>query len=340
MAGIRLEFAQFGHFDSFDVIRSITSMVGVADVDLPSPIATGLKTMYYVDSNVVKGQRYYYKVVVFRNGERFVSDEIRVLAGELWTPNHITTLMNFVADNAVVDGTNRVSKLIDSSGNNRDAVQGVNEKKPVLTTFGSLAQKALQFDGIDDFLWIADATYLQNKNEIWSFWVDQPTFRNAYISVFYAVYSGLLGSKLNISVNNGKPTVGGRRTIANSYAEVASTVNMASQVGLYFGQLDFTKKIASLFSYGLSVAVNNNFGTSGNADSQLLQGSVLGAYVTSTSGNGFSESYVGNIGCLVIGSGVLSIDDRQRLEGWAAHKYGLTSNLASDHPYKTTPPIL
>ena len=42
MAAIRLEFAQFGHFDSFDVIRSITSMVGIADVDLPTPITTGL----------------------------------------------------------------------------------------------------------------------------------------------------------------------------------------------------------------------------------------------------------------------------------------------------------
>lgn len=55
MAGIRLEFAQFGHFDSFEIIRSITSMVGIADADLPAPIATGLKTMYYVDSNVIQG---------------------------------------------------------------------------------------------------------------------------------------------------------------------------------------------------------------------------------------------------------------------------------------------
>ena len=58
MAGIRLEFAQFGHFDSFEIIRSMTSMVGIADADLPAPIATGVKTMYYVDSNVVMGNTY------------------------------------------------------------------------------------------------------------------------------------------------------------------------------------------------------------------------------------------------------------------------------------------
>lgn len=80
MAGIRLEFAQFGHFDSFDIIRSMTSMVGVVDVDLPTPIATGLKTMYYVDSNVVESQTYYYKVRVWRGTTSLVSDELSVYA--------------------------------------------------------------------------------------------------------------------------------------------------------------------------------------------------------------------------------------------------------------------
>ncbi|MFP6840634.1 MAG: LamG-like jellyroll fold domain-containing protein [Acinetobacter sp.] len=80
MAAIRLEFAQFGHFDSFDVIRSITSMVGIADIDLPTPITTGLKTMYYVDSNVIKNKMYFYKVRVHRGDASFVSSEIKAYA--------------------------------------------------------------------------------------------------------------------------------------------------------------------------------------------------------------------------------------------------------------------
>jgi len=80
MAGIRLEFAQFGDFDSFDVIRSMTSMSGVADVDLPSPIVTGLTTMYYVDTTVIVGARYYYKIRVWRDGVSVVSNEIQTIA--------------------------------------------------------------------------------------------------------------------------------------------------------------------------------------------------------------------------------------------------------------------
>lgn len=80
-SGIRLEFAQFGHFDSFDVIRSMVSMVGVADADLPTPIATGLKSMYYVDTSIVSGpHQYFYKVRVWRGEQSFVSDEISVYA--------------------------------------------------------------------------------------------------------------------------------------------------------------------------------------------------------------------------------------------------------------------
>lgn len=80
MAGIRLEFAQFGDFDSFDVIRSTSSMSGIADVDLPSPIVTGLTTMYYVDTAVVIGATYYYKVRVNHGGVSKVSNEIRTRA--------------------------------------------------------------------------------------------------------------------------------------------------------------------------------------------------------------------------------------------------------------------
>ncbi|WP_336141843.1 hypothetical protein [Acinetobacter sp. 102] len=89
-SGIRLEFAQFGHFDSFDVIRSMVSMASVADEDLPSPIASGLKTMYYVDADVVEGLTYYYRVRVWRGATSFVSDEVSVKTQLLDMLNNIS----------------------------------------------------------------------------------------------------------------------------------------------------------------------------------------------------------------------------------------------------------
>ena len=37
---------------------------------------------------------------------------------------------------------------------------------------------------------------------------------------------------------------------------------------------------------------------------------------------------------------LLSTADRQKLEGYLAHKWGLTANLPADHPYKSTPPTV
>lgn len=73
MAGLRLEFAQFGDFDNFSIYRSDTPM----DVNsLPAPIATGLATMHYVDDAVVDGATYYYRVSVSRGADNQTSDEV------------------------------------------------------------------------------------------------------------------------------------------------------------------------------------------------------------------------------------------------------------------------
>jgi len=39
-------------------------------------------------------------------------------------------------------------------------------------------------------------------------------------------------------------------------------------------------------------------------------------------------------------TGTMSLSDRQKLEGYLAHKWGLTASLPSDHPYKAAPPTL
>jgi hypothetical protein len=96
MAGIRLEWAQFGDFDSFDVIRSDAPM----DINaLPSPIATNLPTMYHVDTTVIEGATYYYRVVAWRDGVSKMSGEIQVKAsgGDEFIDN-VVSLLNFESD--------------------------------------------------------------------------------------------------------------------------------------------------------------------------------------------------------------------------------------------------
>ena len=66
--------------------------------------------------------------------------------------------------------------------------------------------------------------------------------------------------------------------------------------------------------------------------------------VTQTWGIGYNfitanRSWDGPLGEIVAVSDVLSTEDRQKLEGYLAWKWGLVANLPSGHPYKINPPL-
>jgi len=52
-----------------------------------------------------------------------------------------------------------------------------------------------------------------------------------------------------------------------------------------------------------------------------------------------TKSLCGRIGEFLITSGTQTQADREKIEGYLAHKWGLTANLPAAHPYKTTAPF-
>ncbi len=74
MAGVRLEFAQFGHFDYFKIYRN---SVSTAIENLGEPIGSS-STMYYEDLTVESNQDYYYRAGVVRNSIEEFSGEFHV----------------------------------------------------------------------------------------------------------------------------------------------------------------------------------------------------------------------------------------------------------------------
>lgn len=102
--GVRLEFAQFGHFDSFEVFRSLTSMAGLSDADLPAPIGSGLKTMRFMDTVDLKNvldRDLYYRVRVKRGNEVMISDEMHAYISTFEAPQNLTAVYE---DSAIVLG--------------------------------------------------------------------------------------------------------------------------------------------------------------------------------------------------------------------------------------------
>jgi len=72
MAGIAVQWAFFGSFDSFNVYRSVSTPLD--ENNLPPPISVGLKTMLYIDTEVVWDEICYYLIEAIKGSEREKSD--------------------------------------------------------------------------------------------------------------------------------------------------------------------------------------------------------------------------------------------------------------------------
>lgn len=115
MAGIRLDWAQFGDFDSFSIYKSNTPM---AANSLPTPKATGVGKTSFWDSDVIAGQTYYYRVQVVRGAEVALSDELIALAAAGASDEFFTMVSLLVLANAesypstnIIDRSSRQSLL-------------------------------------------------------------------------------------------------------------------------------------------------------------------------------------------------------------------------------------
>ena len=70
----------------------------------------------------------------------------------------------------------------------------------------------------------------------------------------------------------------------------------------------------------------------------LQQLTSINAFNLSSFGNGTGEFYDGKIGEIILLNSLSTSDERQILEGYLAHKWGIESELPSDHPYKISAP--
>lgn len=70
-------------------------------------------------------------------------------------------------------------------------------------------------------------------------------------------------------------------------------------------------------------------GTSSSSSTSTLRLGVDRAFT--------ARRWNGDLGDVLLLKNALSLSDRQKVEGYLAHKWGLTAELPSDHPYKTTP---
>ena len=252
----------------------------------------------------------------------------------VWNPSMLgpAVWLDAADTNTITESGGTVSQWNDKSGNNRHLSQAVSSQQPTLNATGLNNKPILTFDGVNDILLnpTVGAAGLSNVS---------------IISVFRQI-SGPGGLNEDHQINIGQTGTGGR--VRGFYRAPNSTV-------LQFGGW------ASIATSTLSLDIGGSHHIFGFANSALsgsnnillmkdgtaelrtvsaplnttLDGFSVGSLQGALVGNYFSNISVAEI--VVLYSAITTLD-RQKLEGYLAHKWGLTANLPAGHPYKTVGP--
>jgi hypothetical protein len=262
------------------------------------------------------------------------------LSKELWTPAEITTALWLDAEDSstlIIDGSNNVSQWENKAVSGHVYEQASASYQPVYNSVGFNNKPVLQFAEADHF--DAPGTGAVADNTFSVFTVAIP---NRTMSIYFETTTGTQGVSGNcVLFTPGHGGAGGSAgfglalatnqicTIehANAHAPTPAVVANSTPVGAIYeaytsSRQHYIRKDGSLLRAGRTTAKN---------PIQLNTDTSIGG------GSGWGD-FSGGVSEILMVFGEIAPEDRQKIEGYLAHKWGLEANLPSDHPYKTKAP--
>jgi len=263
--------------------------------------------------------------------------DARVAGGgaELWTPEDLDGLSGWwdASDSETLGlSSDSITNWLDKSGNNYHLTQTTIHKAPTVVVDGGLQYArftAISDQAIDRETWVG-TNYLS-----------QDTFIVGRINSA----SEDLARLVTQAKSTGTDYDAGRSYIAFLFRKPTSKLTSYYD-GKYIDAAINTNElfIAETRQTSTSTGVAGHVVITVNATT-----SVSNAVTPSTlwdmqrvrfgAGIGAPTKYFdGYLGEVIVAPTNYGTDDRQKLEGYLAHKWGITANLPSDHPYKSNPP--
>lgn len=256
----------------------------------------------------------------------------------LWTPTYITTSLWLDAEDSttITSISSGVSEWRDKSGNSRHATQTISSSRPLYSSGFFNSKSGLQFDGSNDFLQVAHVSALNMQ------------LPSGTVSVVYS-WTGV-GFRI-LQKQNGFGTEGDSYFISpgvlSSFAggfatSFDSTVTSGVSyilVGTWDGNV-ILNYLNGAINVPLSVT-NASIVSSGIDPDSTPFSNTDPLYIGQRFNPiGSSGNLGGTIAEIVFTPNSLDTSTRQKLEGYFAHKWNMTSSLPSGHPYVTLPPYV
>jgi len=251
---------------------------------------------------------------------------IPAAADSAWTPLELSPALWLDASDAstITESGGLVSQWDDKSGNGRHVEQLTGASQPAYNG----TTKAIEFDGLDDYLWNTSPFMADNGASVYvacslvasaSARVVGEGLSTNNDPVYSPQCGSVVASEMAWFIRKGSP----RETLHDQNIALSAT-----------GAIDGITKIYQWKDTGSVVSgrVNGGSETTSPRDSRTpnVDRFAVGALLR-TSADSFAEMDVHTI---IITDGTESTDDSQKLEGWVAWTFNLMHMLPIDHPYR------
>lgn len=285
--------------------------------------------------------------LIYINSYQFAS------AAALWTPAQLTTALWLDAADAstITAVSGGVSQWNDKSGGGINFTQSNSTLRPATNSQTLNGLNVISFDGVDDNMNAGDALdnvwtaagggfnlfcVVRNRNitssngAILAKMSNSPVNLRQFGSFLRTSVSQLVTfyapDVTNYTVVDGSTTIASNQwvTISQAYSDTGTgSANTTSRVSMAVdGSVE-----------SLTVAASSGFLSTITDTTGLLS---IGAIIADGTQN--TNNLPGEIAEIVVLPFVASTTDRQKMEGYLAHKWGLAGNLPAGHPYKSTAP--
>ena len=240
-------------------------------------------------------------------------------SGTPWTPADISTAAWYDAADTgtITPGSGAVSQWNDKSGNGKHATQGTAGARPTSGTRTIGGKNIIEFPNTSSQSLVIPSINVIGK-EVWSVFViddNASTASQLLLGGGGNVQIGLVSSTQKLRLWKSSSPYS-----ADTYSSTTVPVSTPAVAG-WLAHTN-TKKFAI---NGVLQTTTDTYIPTGTLDATNI-------------GRGQFAAMDGAIGEIVITNGTLSTDDRQKVEGYLAHKWGLTGNLPADHPHKAGAP--
>lgn len=274
----------------------------------------------------------------------------------VWNPSMLSTALWLDAADAstITESGGAVSQWDDKSGNSRNATQSTAGNRPVYQLSAQNGLNAVRFTAASSHFLTAGSTstwnFLHNGTDSSLFIVTKIGNAGDNPNAGYCLCDtgGLSSSETGfICLYDDRASFGRSdslfQIITTGVSGAASALDISNNKitpGAY--------SIISTYLDGNNATASNRILTRVNAGVQFGANSLNNAPTTNNSSYAFLIGRAGNSGSplplngdiceILVFSTQPDTGTRQKLEGYLAHKWGLTASLPSDHPYKTVGP--